>query len=155
MDNSDLGRVAKAGGLWRWWKLAAIICASVIGLGGAYVSYAYDVPRFLVAISGLLFAVGITSTVVLAAFLWIVVSEDVRPALRFRRPVVRISLSHDEVGFVGERRFRQHPVTFWGGLILNNRFFVGFMLFAPPEHLTFTDPTPSSEPRLSTLGDGE
>lgn len=132
----------------RWFRLAGFVAASVIGLGVTYIAVMYDVPRWFVAISGLMFAIGIFATGTLGAFLWVTITEDVRPSLRFRRPVVPIAISHNEAGMIGERRFRQHPVRFWGGLALNSRFFVGFMVFSPPEYLHLFDaqPSPASTP---------
>jgi len=132
-----------------WLRLTAFVLLAVIGLGGAYGAFAFDAPKPILAISGVLFVAGAAAALIVGCWVYIVVIEQVRPAFRFRRPVVRMALSHDEAGLIGERRFRQHGIRFWGGMTLNNRFFVGFMLFDPPEHLTLAPPSPALNEELS------
>jgi hypothetical protein len=126
---------------WNWDRIAAIAGAAVGGLTIGYVTFVADsLPRALIVIGGILGLAGAAASAVLVLFIYTVIADCVRPALRFRRPLVPMSLSHDEAALIGRRSFRQHPVRFWGGLTLNNRFFVGFMLFDQPTRFTLTDP---------------
>lgn len=145
---------------WNWPRLGAILVATVVGLCAGYATFAADdPPRILVVVGGVLGVVGVAGSVAIALFAYTIIADDVRPALRFRKPAVPMSLSHDEAALIGRRSFRQHPVRFWAGLTLNNRFFMGFMLFDQPKRFTLHDPaiaagTRSAETRSKAPSEG-
>lgn len=122
----------------RWLRIAAIAVTAILGVGGAWaILRSSDAPRWLVAFSGLIGLAGLAAFAALVLISWYVVTEKIRPSLRFRKPVVPLALAHREASLVGRRAYRNHPIRFWGGLILNNSFFVGFMLFGKPECESF------------------
>lgn len=130
----------------RWDRITLITATAILGLSGFWIIITNPtLPRWLIAFSGLLGLSGLCSLAVLCVLILSFIVEDVRPRIRFRKPVVPLALSHREAALVGRRAYRNHPITFWGGLILNNRFFIGFMFFGKPEHEAFQVEHPSGE----------
>lgn len=122
----------------RWNRLLSLIATALIGIAGACLIWSFnDAPRWTIAVSGLLAAAGVAAALVLLIILVAVIVEDVRPSVRFRKPVVPLSLAHREAALIGRTRFRLHPVTFWGVLTLNHRFVFGFMVCDKPEYVEF------------------
>lgn len=123
-----------------WWRLTSLVATAAIGIGGAWAIWAHpDAPRWTIAASGVLIAAGGAAALILLVVGVAVIAEDVRPTLRFRKPVVPMSLAHREASLVGRKRYRLHPIKFWGGITLNSRFALVFMLFDQPEYIDFKD----------------
>ncbi|QJR01739.1 hypothetical protein HH800_05745 [Sphingobium yanoikuyae] len=121
-----------------WGRISAALATAIVGIGGAWIILAADeAPKALIAISGLLGIAGLAGAALLVAAVSYLVSEVIRPAFRFRKPAVPMALSHREAALIGHKSFRNHPVKFWGGLILGNSFFFGFMIFGAPEYERF------------------
>lgn len=124
----------------RWARLIGIVATAVLGLGTAFLVWSVDdAPRWTIALSGILAAVGGGAALILLALLAHIIAEDVRPAFRFRKPAVPLSLAHREASMLGRSRYRLHPISFWGGITLNNRFGLVFMIFDKPEYIDFKD----------------
>lgn len=123
-----------------WWRLAALIATATLGLGGAYlILSAPEAPRWTIAASGLLAAAGCAAALVIAGVFVSVVIDDVRPAFRFRKPVNPMFIARRNASMVGRQNYSLHPIRFWGGLFLNNRFALVAMVFDEPEHIDFKD----------------
>jgi hypothetical protein len=120
-----------------WARLAAVMGSAALGLGGAYLILSQDAPRALVAVSGVLLVVGVAATLILLAFTYVVIVEEVRPRIVARSPRQPLALSTELGALKGTRRFSLHRVRFWAGLTLNSSFFVGFMIFRRHEEVTF------------------
>lgn len=126
---------------WRWARLVGIIATAVVGLGSSYAIWsADDAPDLMIAFSGVLALLGAVAAVFLLLVVIVTIIEDVRPSMRFRRPAVPLSLAHREAALFGRRRYRMHPISFWGVFTLNNRFVFGFMLCEPPEYVDLQEP---------------
>ncbi|MCW2763377.1 MAG: hypothetical protein JWR85_3578 [Marmoricola sp.] len=119
-------------------KLAAFVAASIAGVGGAYLIIASpDAPRWLLVFSGIIGIAGLFATVVVLAFLYVIITQDIRPGIVARQPNNPLALTTELGAMVGTRRFNQHPVRYWVGLTLNHRFFIGAMVFAKPQEVVF------------------
>lgn len=130
---------------WDWRKLGSIVATAVVCDAGAYRILADPAaPRWTVAMAGPMVISGAAATLVLGIIAWSIIVDDIKPALRFHQPTIPLALAHRESALIGQRRFRNHPVRFWGGLTLSNRFFVGFMLLDPPEYETFKVEEPAA-----------
>lgn len=124
----------------RWARLIGIVSTAVLGLGAAFLIWSADeAPRWTIALSGVLAALGGLATLILLTLLAVIIIEDVRPALRFRRPANPMFIARRNASMVGRRNYSLHPIRFWGGLFLNNRFALTFMIFDQPEHIDFKD----------------
>lgn len=131
---------------YRWDRIGLITAVAVTGLGISLPILLDDTaPNALVAISGLLLLAGLAATVALLIFLWDWVANDLRPAVRCRRPVVPISLAAREAALVGRSNYRMHPIKFWSGLFFGNRLMIGLLVFDKPEHVRFDDATTPNE----------
>lgn len=120
----------------RWDRLALALATAACGLGGGYAILAWGAaPKAFVAFSGLLILVGLAAAIVLFAFAWITVEEDLRPRFVFRKPAVNLSLAHRGAELNGRSQWRTHPIKFWGGLTFNHRFMIGFLVFDNSEYL--------------------
>lgn len=136
----------------RWGRLLSIVAMAAFGLNFAYVAFtADDAPRWFIALGGVAGLAGLAALVVLIALAWWIIVDDIRPAFRFRKPVVPLALAHSESSLVGRAHYRLHPIRFWGGITLNNRFYFGFMIFGPPRHEDY----PSQGDRNPEGGDSE
>ena len=123
-----------------WPRVAAIVGSAVIGLGGSYAIIANpSSSRPLLALSGILGAVGIAGACATGILLWASL-ERLRPALRFRAPVTDMALTQRLSALIGQERYQRHPIKFWGVLTLNHRFLFGFMAFGPVEYDTYDAP---------------
>lgn len=119
---------------WRWDRLAVATATACVGIGAGYAGLTANLGPLAVMACGVLGLAGIAATAFLLIFIYAWIEDDVRPSLCFRRPAVPIALMHSGAAMKGYRTFRNHPVRFWGGLMLNNSFFFGFMLFGKPEY---------------------
>lgn len=124
----------------RWARLIGIVATAVLGLGASLLIWSTpDAPRWTVALSGILAGAGGGAALILIGLLVVIIMEDVRPSFRFRKPLVPLSLAHREASMVGRSRYRLHPIRFWGGITLNTRFGLVFMVFDKPEYIDFKD----------------
>jgi hypothetical protein len=123
----------------RWARFLLVLALATAGPIAVHMIWSAQSPRWLLALSGLVIVAVAMAWLILLALLYDFVVEKVRPSLRFRKPVVPLALSHREPTLVGHISQRNHPIRFWGGITLNNRFFVGFMLFDKPEYLRVRD----------------
>ena len=125
-----------------WTRFFAVVAAALIGVGSGVGILAFDnSPRWLVALSGIFLGIGAFATTALLAFIGTTIIDELRPAVRLRKPVTPLFFAHKESSLVGRSRYRLHPIRFWGSLTFNNTFLMGFMLFEKPQTIDFKDDT--------------
>lgn len=124
----------------KWLRIVTIglvVAACMVGAGSIWL---WDqAPRWALALSGILAIPVILAAAAAALLAWYFIVEIVRPSVRLRKPLAPLSLATQEPALSGRRRYRMHPVTFWGVLTLGNRFALGFMVFGKMHHISFKE----------------
>jgi hypothetical protein len=125
-----------------WTRFFAVVAAALIGVVSGVGILAFDnAPRWLVALSGIFLGIGGVATIALLVFIVTAIIDELRPAVRLRKPVNPLFFARKEASMVGRSRYRLHPIRFWGSLTFNNTFLLGFMFFEKPQTIDFKDDT--------------
>lgn len=124
----------------RLWQIVGIVGGTLGCLAGIAAIWCWDqAPRWAIALSGILAIPVVLVAAASALLAWYFVAEVVRPSVRFRKPLAPLFLATQEAALCGRRRYRMHPVEFWGVLTCGNRFAFGFMWFGKITHIDFNE----------------